>query len=187
MSKLQLRQLADQDEVAFLKWVQDWKDEDPLWATFAWKPGMTHQDHLAELENQKDKTKIAKDRVPATMFYGFVENTIVGRINIRHELNDHLLQRGGHLGYAVSPKFRKQGYATQMFRLGLQKCRDLGLSEILITCTDENVASWRVIEKFGSQLENRILDDEDKKLVRRYWLKPEQFLKDRSSSSAHNS
>ncbi len=171
LSKLQLRQLADQDETAFLNWVQDWKSEDPMWATFAWKPGMTHQEHLSELENQKDKSKIAKDRVPATMFYGFVENIIVGRLNIRHELNEHLIQRGGHLGYAVCPKYRKLGYATQMFRLGIQKCDDLGLKDILITCADQNVASWRVIEKFGGTLENRIHDEKENQFVRRYWLK----------------
>jgi len=175
-TKLDLRELDFQDEKAFLNWIEDWKNQDLIWATFAWKPGMSHAEHLNILEIQKDKNKIPADRVPSTMLYAFVDGEIVGRLNIRHELNDNLLQRGGHVGYSVSPKHREKGYATEIFRQGLYFCQKLGLDKILVTCGDENVASWKIIEKFSGSLENRFLDSTGKEFVRRYWMNIEDAI-----------
>lgn len=165
-----LRELTSSDEQSFLSWVSDWKNESLTWATFAWKPGMSHFEHLQILKDQKDKSKIPAHLVPSTMLYAFVNGDIVGRFNIRHELNDSLVQRGGHIGYAVSPKQRQKGYATEIFRSGMKCCKDLGLKKILITCSDENTPSWKIIEKFHGTLENRIFDKDKVEFIRRYWL-----------------
>ena len=170
MNGLTLRELEPHDEQAFLAGYNDWKDDDLSWYTFAWKPGMSHQEHLQILKDQKDKTKIPKNRVPGTMLYGFVHGEIIGRFNIRHELNPHLLERGGNVGYAVAARHRKKGYASEMFRLGKAYCKQLSLQKILITCADQNIASWKIIEKFGGQLENKIFDSEEKEWIRRYWM-----------------
>ncbi len=170
IEKIILRELQSQDEISFLNWLNDWQGENSSWATFAWEPGMSHQDHLQRLFDQKDKNKIPSDRVPSTMLYAFVDSEIVGRLNIRHELNTNLMQRGGHVGYAVNPKHRKKGYASEIFRQGLFFCKTLGLNKILVTCGNHNVPSWKIIEKFCGSLENRIFDPSEKELIRRYWL-----------------
>ena len=77
-----------------------------------------------------------------------------GIINIRHELNDFLRQYGGHIGYSVHPACWNQGYATEMLALALQQCDALGLRELLLTCSPDNPASRRVIEKNGGVLDN---------------------------------
>lgn len=170
MKNVILRELDQNDGDAFLRGYEDWKNEDLVWYSFIWKPGMPHSEHLRILKDQKDKNKLPKNLVPSTMLYGFVDNEIIGRFNIRHELNDHLRKRGGHIGYSVSPSQRKNGYATQMFQLGLDYCKTLGIRKILITCSDQNIPSWKIIEKFGGSLENRILDTTSNELVRRYWI-----------------
>lgn len=170
MKSLILRELNFDDESAFLSGLEEWKDEDLSWYSFVWKPGMSHHEHLKTLKDQKDKNKIAEDRVPSTMLYGFVEEKIVGRVSIRHELNDFLLERGGHIGYSVSPKFRQMGYATEMFRQALVFCKSLNLSRVLITCADENEASIKIIEHFGGILENKVWDESNSEHLRRYWL-----------------
>jgi predicted acetyltransferase len=43
---------------------------------------------------------------------GVVGDTIVGRISVRHELNEFLATVGGHVGYVVVPSERKKGYGT---------------------------------------------------------------------------
>ncbi|MDX9730999.1 MAG: GNAT family N-acetyltransferase [Bdellovibrionales bacterium] len=165
-----LRELSAKDESAFLAWVSDWDGDRLSWATFVWEPGMEHSEHLRKLEEQKQKTKLPANMVPSTMLYGFSGEHIVGRMNIRHELNESLTQRGGHLGYAVSPRFRKQGFATELFRQSIAACRKLGLNDILVTCGDQNHASWRIIEKFGGLLENTFDDRRTGEIVRRYWV-----------------
>lgn len=167
---LSLRELTEHDEAAFLRGLEEWNNADISWYSFAWQPGMPHAGHLQILKDQKDKSKLPSDRVPSTMFYGFVDGAIVGRFNVRHELNDSLLERGGHVGYAVNPSQRRNGLATQMVDQGLEQCRRLGLRRILLTCADQNVASWKIIEKFGGSFENRIFDLKANKFVRRYWI-----------------
>jgi predicted acetyltransferase/8-oxo-dGTP pyrophosphatase MutT (NUDIX family) len=166
-----LRELTVDDEAEFLLGYEDWKDDDLEWYTFTWTPGMDHKTHLQLLEDQKFKEKIPANRVPSTMLYGFVDGQIVGRLSIRHELNDFLLRRGGHAGYSVSPRHRNKGYATEMFRQGVSYFKKLGLSRVLITCLDQNIASWKIIERFGGSLENRIFDEEENEgFIRRYWI-----------------
>ncbi len=165
-----LRELTQDDETAFLDGLQDWMGEDLEWYTFVWKPGMSHSEHLQILQNRKNKNEIPSHLVPNTMLYAFVEGKIVGRLSLRHELNDFLFERGGHLGYSVSPPNRQKGFATEILRQGLEYCKKLGLSRVLITCSDQNIPSWKIIEKFGGDLENRIFDSEENEFVRRYWI-----------------
>jgi predicted acetyltransferase len=165
-----LRELTRDDEAAFLAGVEDWNGEALSWITFAWKPGMSHDEHLRNLDEQKQKEKIPAAFVPSTMLYAFIEGKIVGRFNFRHELNDNLTRRGGHIGYAVNPQHRRKGYATEIVRQGLEYCRSQGMKKILITCADGNVASWKIIESFGGTLENRIHASEKDETIRRYWL-----------------
>lgn len=163
-----LRELNANDEAAFFSGLAEWPDSDRSWHTFAWSPGMAYSDMLEILRKEKLGIDLAPGRVPHTMLYGFVDGAIVGRVSVRHELNDHLRHRGGHIGYAVAPKFRKRGYATEMFRQGLDYCRSLGHDEIMITCGDENFASIRMIESAGGELKDRVWDSVDEETIRRY-------------------
>jgi predicted acetyltransferase/ADP-ribose pyrophosphatase YjhB (NUDIX family) len=176
LNKLLLRELGPNDEQAFLSWYELWKNDGPHWATFIWKPGMSHAEHIQRLHDHKDSSKIAAHLVPSTMMYAFVGDEIVGRFNVRHQLNENLEKRGGHVGYSVGPNHRRKGYAKEMFEQALRYCQTLGLSEILVTCSDSNEASWRVIEGFGGSLENRIFGSGEDELIRRYWVDVKQAL-----------
>lgn len=168
---LQLRQLTESDERAFFEGLSQWPDQDRSWFTWAWKPGVTYSEMLNTLAKESAGIDLADGRVPATMYYGFENGAIIGRLNIRHTLNDYLRHRGGHVGYSVAPKYRGQGYATEMLKQALPICSQLGIKDLLITCGDENTASWKVIEKFNAKLENKIWDQEDQEMIRRYWIK----------------
>ena len=93
-------------------------------------------------------------KVADSTWLGWDEGRMVGIINLRHELNDFLQHYGGHIGYSVHPACWNQDYATEMLALALQQCDALGLRELLLTCSPDNPASRRVIEKNGGVLEN---------------------------------
>jgi predicted acetyltransferase len=99
------------------------------------------------------------------------DNKIIGIINIRHRLNnDFMLTYGGHIGYTVRPGERCKGYATQMLRLALKCCINLGIKRVLLTCDPINNASCRVIESCNGVIENEIPYENSTELVRRYWI-----------------
>lgn len=111
--------------------------------------------------------------VKATTFWLIENNEFIGEINIRHELVDHLLNYGGHIGYKIRYSKRRQGYGTKMLSMALPYCREiLKLKKVLITCDDENIGSAKVIEKNGGVLENVVTNDADRGLIktRRYWI-----------------
>ena len=125
-------------------------------------------DYLQRVSNSVCGHNLLPERVQSTFLVAEVDGVIVGRSSIRHELNDWLLQFGGHIGYAVRPGFRNRGYATEILRQSLQIAHGLGITKVLMTCDDDNVASQKVIEKHGGVLEDKILHDEV--LLRRYWI-----------------
>ncbi len=167
---LVLRNLEFSDEAAFFEGMKHWQVKDLSWYTFIWKPGMSFAEMLKILENERQGINLAQGRVPHSMLYGFVDGVIVGRVSLRHSLNENLRKRGGNMGYAVAEPFRRNGYATEMVRLAIEYCRGLGMSKILVTCADENIPSWKIIEKFNGQLQDRVWDDEDQEMIRRYWI-----------------
>ena len=108
------------------------------------------------------------------MLYGFVDGEIVGRVSIRHRLDENLKSRGGHLGYSVAKRCQKKGYATAVVKQSLYYCRTLGLTSIMLTCAEDNTASWKIIEHFQGVLQERRLDPEAKEMIRVYWLHLQQ-------------
>jgi len=47
-----------------------------------------------------------KGYVPETTYWLVDNDEFIGRINIRHQLNEHLLRVGGHIGYDICPSQR---------------------------------------------------------------------------------
>jgi predicted acetyltransferase len=97
--------------------------------------------------------------VPVTELWFVDGSDYIGTVIIRHRLTPALEREGGHLGYHVVPGHRRCGHATQMLAQAKPVCRQLGLTEILVTCAEDNLGSRRVIEVNGGILE-RVGDGE---------------------------
>jgi predicted acetyltransferase len=136
-----------------------------------YQEGMPFARYLEVLAQCARGEHLSPGHVPSTFLFAFDGSSIVGRVTIRHELNDFLLRLGGHIGYVVVPVFRRRGYASAMLRQSLEiASRDLGLSRVLVTCDDDNVGSIRTIEKNGGVLENVVTGPDLLKPKRRYWI-----------------
>lgn len=117
-----------------------------------------------------DASRRTETFVPATHLWALAEDQFVGRISIRRELNEALRIEGGHIGYDTVPSFRGRGVATEMLRQALPVARGLGLTEVLVTCDDTNVASIRVIERNGGVLRRTKTVDPNRPAKRYYWI-----------------
>ena len=118
-----------------------------------WETGDGFAAYVAERVAERESVA-APDRVLCTNLWWVADDEYIGRMSIRHELNDFLAEVGGHIGYDVRRSRRGQGHATAMLRAALPIARELGIESALLTCDDDNVASRKVIERNGGVLED---------------------------------
>ena len=129
---------------------------------------LSARDWVQFVERTKHKETVSPGFVTAHTFFALDNDKIVGIINARHELNDYLLNIGGHIGYSVRKSERRKGYAKKMLKYSSEFLFSLGLDKILITCDKNNIASKRTIKSCGGILENEVI--EATRTTLRYWI-----------------
>lgn len=166
-----IRRLETNDEVPFIVAIERTRASDPNFA-FYYDPSIPFADYIFGLEEKERGIGLPDGHVPGTLLFGFVGEEIVGRVSIRHQLNPFLETIGGHIGYVTVPEFRRCGYATEMLRQALPIAKNLGLTEVLLTCDEGNTGSQKTIERCGGVYENTLDGRESGKDVRkrRYWI-----------------
>ena len=130
-----------------------------------WRDPEAFETFVAEVIVDAEEDRPRPTRyVPCTTLWWIDGKEYLGRLAIRHRLNDFLLDVGGHIGYDVRPSARRRSHATAMLHGALPWARELGIDRALVTCDDDNVGSIRAIEAAGGELE----DVRERK--RRYWV-----------------
>jgi predicted acetyltransferase len=99
------------------------------------------------------------------------KDEFIGRVQIRHELTEYLEKYGGHIGYYIRPTKRKMGFGNKILEMAINEAKKIGFEKVLLTCNDDNIGSWKIIEANGGVLES-VLDPEKEgeKKKRRYWI-----------------
>ena len=163
--------------IEFDKQIREYRKEffvygDPLEGATRLKQFDDPQDWIEFLNKLKDPSTVPQGRVQLTQYMLVREEDqkIVGMINIRHNLNDYLERYGGHIGASIAPSERNKGYATQMLKMALSKCRALGIDKVLVTCNSDNEGSRRLILKNGGIYESVVYDTDEGVYVERYWI-----------------
>ena len=125
-------------------------------------------DIFEKFENYRLERNLKPDRVGSDTYWLVDEEKryFIGEVHIRHRLNEALKLCGGHIGYAVRYGEWNKGYGTRMLSLALEKAKERGISEALVTCNDDNIASARVMEKNGFLFQDKV--EVDGRLIRRY-------------------
>lgn len=125
--------------------------------------------YLDYCRKEREPAQPGESRAPQTTFWIVLDGSkAVGKLNLRHSLTPKLEKLGGHMGYEIRSSYRGRGIASQAVALGLEEARAFGLSELIITCDDDNPASIRVLEKNGAVLMDRYALEEWPKLIRKY-------------------
>ena len=132
------------------------------------------ENYKKETENKRLEKNLSEGRSPHTTFWAIQNGNVVGILNLRHHLTDALKIQGGNVAYSIRPSERRKGYASQCLKLICEYAWDnFNISELLITCHENNLASHSVMKKIMQ--ENGGYEDSDtisnNHLVKRIWIK----------------
>ena len=108
------------------------------------------------------------DLPPSSTFLCWMDEQLIGTVEIRHRMNEFQLQYTGQIGLSIRPSRRGQGLGTRFLALALTECRKLGLTRVLLTCSRYNESSRAAIEANGGILENETAYEGDIRC--RYWI-----------------
>lgn len=131
---------------------------------------ISFNDWIQECDDHRVGKNLPTGYVPATQYIAIrkTDHKLVGMFQIRHSLTEFLERIGGHIGYSVAPDERRKGYATEMLRMGLELCKEIGMDRVRLSCVKPNIASAGVIEKCGGIYDG---DAEHEGMVfKRYWI-----------------
>ncbi len=136
------------------------------------KPFATKENFNKFLEevNQK-KNGINNNGVKEIYFFAIKDDKIIGHgsIKLNPESNkDNKIY--GHIMYGVVPSKRKLGYGTEICKLLIEKAKELGIKNIIITCNNDNIGSLKIIEKNGGNFIECVRDSEGN-VINRYKIK----------------
>ena len=136
------------------------------------EPGKeTLADFLLRLVDRSHGRRLEPGSVPFTTYWLLDgDGDIAGMCRLRHELNDDMLNHGGHIAYYVRISARGKGYGTAILALTLAVGRDRGIERFLITVYSDNEPSIRVIEGNGGVFEDERIWEETGQPFRRYWI-----------------
>lgn len=132
----------------------------------------SYEEWLQKLEEDLDFENIKPGRVPAATYFSVrkSDNKIIGIINIRYELNEYLENFGGHIGYSIRATERRKGYGYKQLQLALEKCLEIPIDKVLITCIEDNIGSEKLIKSCGGIYEDTRYCEEENKSLKRYWI-----------------
>lgn len=98
--------------------------------------------------------------LPFYYFDIYVNNTAVGKISIRIGSNYHSYYNG-NVGYEIDKEYRGKNYSYKACTLVLQIAKAHSMNELILTCDESNIASYKTIEKLGAELIEIVKPPED--------------------------
>lgn len=156
-----------------IEMIQEWKHDIQINQTNSSPATIFRHDpndfdtYISDLETKEPQNNYVKDSV--LFLLDETEDKLLGAVNIRHELNEVLLNSGGHIGLGIRPSERKKGFGSELLRLSLLKCKELNIHKVLITCDQTNLASKKNIIKHGGKEDIPFVNIKGETILR-YWI-----------------
>ena len=124
---------------------------------------------LVELENRKNGKHEDIDWYrDGHYFLAYDEDMLIGIGCIRNNLTKKGYDIWGNIAYGVRPSERKKGYGTKIAKNLIEKCKDIGIEEIILCHYEDNVISPKIFMKIGAKYVNSITSTVSNKNIKRY-------------------
>lgn len=109
---------------------------------------------IARLNNLAAGVGVPDGFVPSSTFWLVDGPELIGVSNLRHYLNDRLLQHGGHIGLGIRPSYRGRALGSRLLALTVLEARKRGIVQVHVHCHTHNMPSARMIVRNGGVIES---------------------------------
>lgn len=170
---LRLVKLTNEYRTQLFDMMDEWLSVEQDFSPYVIRKNDYHDfDRYLELLEIKEETR--EGYVPDSVWFLLDDerNILLGAVNIRHYLNRNLCHTGGHIGDGIRPSERRKGYATKMIGFALEKCQELGIRKVLMTCDADNIGSAKSIMNNGGVMDYEVMDEGV--LEKRFWITLEE-------------
>ena len=108
---------------------------------------------VVDLEEERKESPDVFNGFVLTYYYGiYLHDTRdrIGSCDLRVGHNDELYY-AGNIGYQIERPYRGHGYAREAARILMKEAEKNGMDYVLITCSPNNAASRKTIERLGAE------------------------------------
>ena len=168
-----------EDDISDIDKLDEYNKEYSIYPTFT--PFATPENYAQIIENnQKLKMGIGNHGLKEIFYWAIEGNKIIGHASIRinPEIDESILKYAGHIMYGVVPSKRGQGIGSIICHLLIKEMKKLGYQALIITCSEDNIASSKVIEHNGGIYLETVKPDgfNTTKNTKRYLINVDQSL-----------
>lgn len=177
MNNIYLKFPTMEDKDKWIEYIKEYRLDDPKAKPLSCTEDINYEQWLNKITNEHNGINLQEGRVPSSAYFLMNNDKIVGNLSIRHNIdNDFLSLYGGHIGYGVRPSERRKGYATIMLNLALEKCEELGIEDVLVTCREDNIGSAKTIENNCGVLKETVFIPLENCNFNKYWINVKETL-----------
>lgn len=158
-------------------------------------PSLEHKDSYLEVMSKKDQGKVdpskdyysvanltdqikrwenlSKDKENGRIQYWMImdDSVYVGSFQIRYKASGSSPELASNLGWAIDhPDYDTDQNKKLILELGLEKVKESGLKEVIVTCEEKDVFTKELIEKNGATFIEKLPDSVGENVLR-YSLK----------------
>lgn len=149
-----------------LSFYYEYEDEEN---DFSWPEDLMNADSISAMRSalkrmEEDEyfsiEKAAEGIMPQEVYWiRNEEGRIIGMTKLRLILTPKLMRYEGHVKLGLEKDARGQGYGKEVVLQMLDKCRECGLSEVLMTSDYFNVAIFSIVRKCGGKMWDSFSDE----------------------------
>ena len=171
MENMYLKLPTIEDKEKWIDFIKEYREDNPIARPLGYSLDMDYESWLKKIIDNHNEINLHDSRIGTSSYFVMVDDKIVGDVTIRHNIDNYYLSLyGGHIGYATRPSERNKGYGTKMLELALEKCLELGIDNVMVTCREDNIASAKVIENNHGVLSEIVEVPAEKSKFKKYWI-----------------
>ncbi|MBU1141211.1 MAG: GNAT family N-acetyltransferase [Firmicutes bacterium] len=154
----------------YLDYMKEWNSE-TITPVISDLRGRRFETLLKELYEFEHETRLPKGYFPDSS-YLFVDgkDDIIGFVNIRHYLNDTLLNARGNISYGLRPTHRTDEIAQIVLKLSLEEAKDIGIKRVKVISKKIDIAMSEFIKGLGGTFDSDDYNEIDRYHIQRYWI-----------------